>query len=160
MFYFLLMPPSSRSFHCLPLFLLLESVPAYGGPVEDVEDAEQNGEEDEECEVGDGVVVLLLLGPGELPHLHLEEDAGVLHQGGEHKDNAGDQPRLDGSQAVCLELKQEHIYTKIHVALEIELPVADCSIIKNAQNTVTLSDLFRYINFQQKRWELREFLSV
>ena len=103
MFYFLLMPPSSRSLHCLPLFLLLESVPTYGGPVEDVEDAEQNGEEDKECEVSDGVVVLLPLCPSEFPHLHFEEDAGVLHQGSEHKDNAGNEPSLNGSETVRLQ---------------------------------------------------------
>lgn len=104
MFYFLLMPPSSRSLHCLPLFLLLESVPTYGGPVEDVEDAEQNGEEDKECEVSDGVVVLLLLGPGEFPHLHLEEDAGVLHQRREHEHDAADHPRLHRREALRLEI--------------------------------------------------------
>ena len=61
------------------LLLLLKSVPADGGPVEDVEDREEDWEENEEGEVSDGVVVLLPLGPRQLPHLHLEEDSRVLH---------------------------------------------------------------------------------
>ena len=61
------------------LLLLLKSVPADGGPVEDVEDREEDWEENEEGEVSDGVVVLLPLGPCQLPHLHLEEDSRVLH---------------------------------------------------------------------------------
>ena len=85
------------------LFLFLESFPAYRGPVEDIKDCEQDWKEDKERKVCDGVVVLLPLGPSEFPHLHFEEDASVLHQGGEHKDNAGNEPSLDSSETIRLQ---------------------------------------------------------
>lgn len=78
-------------------------VPHYGGPVEDIEDDEEDGEDDKECEVGDGVVVLLPLGPRQLPHLHLEQDACVLHQGSEHEHDTRNQPSLNSRQTVGLE---------------------------------------------------------
>ena len=84
------------------LFLFLESFPAYRGPVEDIKDCEQDGEEDKECKIRYCVVILLSLCPSELPHLHLEEDTSVLNQGGEHKDNAGNEPSLDSSETIRL----------------------------------------------------------
>ena len=78
-------------------------VPDDRAPVENVEDDKENGEEDKEGEVSDGVVVLLPLGPSEFPHLHFEEDASVLHQGGEHKDYAGNEPSLDSSETIRLQ---------------------------------------------------------
>ena len=56
---------------------LESSRPIDASPVEDVEGEEENGEDDEEGEVGHGVVVLLPLGPVQLPQLHLEQDRSV-----------------------------------------------------------------------------------
>ena len=45
--------------------------------------------------------MLLLLGR-DLFQLDLEQDDGVLAEGAEHEDDAGDDPRLDGGQALRL----------------------------------------------------------
>ena len=39
---------------------------------------------------------------GHLLQLEFEEDDGVLEQGAEHEDDAGDHPALDGSQTFSL----------------------------------------------------------
>ena len=78
-------------------------VPDDRAPVENVEDDKENGEEDKEGEVSDGVVVLLPLGPRQLPHLHLEQDASVLDQSCEHEDYASYQPSLYCCQSISLE---------------------------------------------------------
>ena len=39
---------------------------------------------------------------GHLLQLELEEDDGVLEQGAEHEDDAGDHPALDSSQTLSL----------------------------------------------------------
>ena len=62
---------------------LESSRPIYASPVEDVEGEEENGEDDEEGEVGHGVVVLLPLGPVQLAQLHLEQDRSVPGQWGQ-----------------------------------------------------------------------------
>ena len=62
---------------------LESSRPIYASPVEDVEGEEENGEDDEEGEVGHGVVVLLPLGPIQLAQLHLEQDRSVPGQKGQ-----------------------------------------------------------------------------
>ena len=62
---------------------LESSRPIYASPVEDVEGEEENGEDDEEGEVGHGVVVLLPLRPIQLAQLHLEQDRSVPGQRGQ-----------------------------------------------------------------------------
>ena len=74
----------------------------HGSPVQQVEDQEEEGEQDQEGEVRDGVRVLLPPEAVELPELHLEEDAGVLHQGGEHEHDATDHPGLHRCEALSL----------------------------------------------------------
>ena len=74
----------------------------HGSPVQQVEDQEEEGEQDQEGEVSDGVRVLLPPEAVELPELHLEEDAGVLHQGGEHEHDATDHPGLHRCEALSL----------------------------------------------------------
>ena len=59
------------------------SGPVDAGPVKDVEGKEEDGEDDEEGEVGHGVVVLLPLGPIQLAQLHLEQDRSVPGQKGQ-----------------------------------------------------------------------------
>ena len=39
---------------------------------------------------------------GHLLQLEFEQDDGVLEQGAEHEDDAGDHPALDGSQTLSL----------------------------------------------------------
>ena len=59
-------------------FLWLEcSCPVDAGPVKDVEGEEEDGEDDQEGEVGHGVVVFLPLRPVKLSQLHLEENCSV-----------------------------------------------------------------------------------
>ena len=72
-------------------------------PVEEVEDEEEEGEEDQECEVCDGVGVLLPPEAVQLPQLHLEQDAGVLHQSSEHEHDAAYHPGLHGCQPLRLQ---------------------------------------------------------
>ena len=74
----------------------------HGSPVQQVENQEEEGEQDQEGEVCDGVRVLLPPEAVELPELHLEEDAGVLHQGGEHEHDTPDNPGLHGREALSL----------------------------------------------------------
>ena len=86
--------------------MLLNAAPGVvdGGPVEQVEDEEQEGEEDEEGEVRHGVGVLLPPEAAQLPQLHLEQDAGVLHQRREHEHDAADHPRLHRREALRLKI--------------------------------------------------------
>ena len=56
---------------------LESSRPIDAGPVEDVEGEEEDGEDDQEGEVGHGVVVFLPLRPVKLSQLHLEENCSV-----------------------------------------------------------------------------------
>ena len=46
-------------------------------PVDYVEDKEDDGEDDEEGDVNEGVVVLLPLAAAQLPKLHLHQDGRV-----------------------------------------------------------------------------------
>ena len=64
----------------------------YSGPVQEIEYQKEKGKEDQEGEVRHGVRVLLPPEAVELPELHLEEDAGVLHEGGKHEHDAADHP--------------------------------------------------------------------
>ena len=74
----------------------------HGSPVKQVEDQEEEGEQDQEGEVCDGVRVLLPPEAVELPELHLEEDAGVLHQGGEYENDAAYHPGLHRCETLSL----------------------------------------------------------
>ena len=49
-------------------------------PVDYVEDEEYNGEDDEEGDVDEGVVVLLPLAASQLPELHIHQDGSVPAQ--------------------------------------------------------------------------------
>ena len=75
----------------------------YSGPVQEIEYQKEKGKEDQEGEVRHGVRVLLPPEAVELPELHLEEDAGVLHEGGEHEHDAADHPGLHRGQSLGLE---------------------------------------------------------
>ena len=66
----------------------------HSSPVEQVENEEKERKQDQEGEVCDSVGILLPSEAVELPELHLEEDASVLHQGGEHEHNAANHPGL------------------------------------------------------------------
>ena len=74
----------------------------HGSPVEQVEDKKEEGEQDQEGEVRYGVGFLLAPEAVELPELHLEEDAGVLHQGCEHEYDAANHPGFHRSQTLGL----------------------------------------------------------
>ena len=56
-------------------------------PVEQVENQKQKWKQYKECEVCDGICVLLPPEAVELPELHLEQDPSVLHQSSKHKNN-------------------------------------------------------------------------
>ena len=77
----------------------------HSSPVQQIEDQEQEWEQDQEGEVRHGVGVLLPSEAVELPELHLEEDAGVLHQGSEYKHDAADHPGFHRCEALSLGLK-------------------------------------------------------
>ena len=69
------------SFFGAKALLLLEcSSPVDASPVEDVEGEKEDWEDDEEGEVGHGVVVLLPLRPIKLSQLHLEQNCSVPEQ--------------------------------------------------------------------------------
>ena len=74
----------------------------YSGPVQEIEYQKEKRKEDQEGEVRHGVRVLLPPEAVELPELHLEEDAGVLHEGGEHEHDAADHPGLHRGQSLGL----------------------------------------------------------
>lgn len=75
-------------------------------PVKKIENKKEKGEEDKEGQVGDCVAVFLPPATIELTQLHLEQDSRVLHQGGEHEDNAGDHPGLHGGESLSLQIRQ------------------------------------------------------
>ena len=56
------------------------SSPVDAGPVEDVEGEKEDREDDEEGEVGHGVVVFFPLRPIKLSQLHLEQNCSVPEQ--------------------------------------------------------------------------------
>ena len=106
-----------------------------GGPVEQVEDEEQEGEEDEEGEVRHGVGVLLPPEAAQLPQLHLEQDAGVLHQRREHEHDAADHPRLHRREALRLKIfssKRNNIFHRSEEAQQD--PHFDISIFTAPQS--------------------------
>ena len=74
----------------------------HGSPVQQVEDEKEEGKQDQEGEVRDGIGVLLPPEAVELPELHLEEDASVLHQGCEHEHDATNHPGLHRGQTLGL----------------------------------------------------------
>ena len=85
------------------IFLLLFSpCPPDGGPVEQVEQAEQHGKQNKEAEVRHCIVVFLPLGAVQLPQFHLQKYPRVLYESCKHKHYAGYQPGFYGSQAVSL----------------------------------------------------------
>ena len=48
------------------------------------------------------IAIAVLAAASHLLQLELEQDDGVLEQGAEHEDDAGDHPALDGSQTLSL----------------------------------------------------------
>ena len=50
----------------------------------------------------------------DLLQLELEQDHGVLEEGAEHEDDAGDDPALDGGQSLGLNMREYGDYFVIH----------------------------------------------
>ena len=73
-------------------------------PVRNVEYEENDGERDEDGHVQLAGLVLLQRSDhlAERLHLHLQQDDGVLEEGAEHEEDAADDPRLHGVEAVSL----------------------------------------------------------
>ena len=93
-------------------FQLVHPCPPDWGPVQQVEQQEQEREDYEVGEVSHDVQVLLILLAPHLPDLHIEKYPGVFKQGGKYKGNTAEKPGLHGREPVSLTDKYRFYFVR------------------------------------------------